>query len=252
MNEPLPRSPPPSPTPDPSSHHDVPVVLDVAGWPCLVVGGGEVAVRRTRGLLAAGARVTVVAPVVAGAIGELAEHARAVGGPGPPLAVELRPYRSGEAAGYRLVVTATGRSEVDATVVADAMAGGALVNSAHRATPGNVRFPAVHRAGPVSLAVSTAGTSPALARWLCVRAAAGLPPELPTIAALVDEVRTAQQDAGQPTGSSDWAALLDQSGPLDRGRPARRGAGGPPVGRAAAGACVSRRRAQAAPPPPPR
>ncbi len=184
-------------------------MLDVVGWRCLMVGGGPVAARRTGGLLLAGAEVTVVAPVVDRAFEDLARIDRADGS-GPALAVERRSYRAGEAAGYRLVVTATGRPQVDGAVVADAVAGGVLVNSAAGATPGTVRFPAVHRAGPVTLAVSTAGTSPALAAWLRTRVAACLPPDVATIAALVDEVRTARQEAGHPTHSTVWSALLDQ------------------------------------------
>ncbi len=209
MNDP----PPSSPSPERRPQHGFPVVLDIAGWPCLVVGAGGVAAHRTRGLLAAGARVTVVAPEVTEAFDDLAAAAPRRGA-GPSLAIERRPYRPGEATGYRLVVTATGRPDVDGAVVADAGAGGVLVNSAHRATGGSLRFPAVHRAGPVTLAVDSSGTSPALARWLRTRVAGCLPPDVATIAALVEEARAARQEAGLPTRSSDWAALLDRVAPM--------------------------------------
>jgi precorrin-2 dehydrogenase/sirohydrochlorin ferrochelatase len=195
-------------TPPPEPYRDFPVVLDVTGWHCLMVGGGPVAARRVAALLSAGARVTVVAPDLAGALEDLAAEA------GADLAVQRRPYRSGEAAGYQLVGTATGRPDVDAEVVADAARAGVLVTGADRSTPGTMRLPAVHRSGPVTLAVSTAGTSPALARWLCDRLAACLPAALPALAALVDESRAAQQRAGRATGSVEWASLLDDVVPL--------------------------------------
>jgi siroheme synthase (precorrin-2 oxidase/ferrochelatase) len=66
----------------------------------------------------------------------------------------------------------------------------------------------------VTLAVSTAGTSPALARWLCDRLAACLPTELPALAALIDESRATHQRAGRATGSVEWASLLDDVVPL--------------------------------------
>ncbi len=160
-------------------------------------------------LRSGGAQVTVVAPDLTDALEALAGETEP-SGRAPALAVERRRYRPGEAAHYRLVATATGRPEVDAAVVADAVGAGVLVTGAERAVPGTVRLPAVHRSGAVTLAVSTAGTSPALARWLCDRLAGCLPPDLPTIAALVDEARTAHREAGRPTGATDWASLLDQ------------------------------------------
>lgn len=211
--------------PPPVAHRDFPLVLDVLGWPCLVVGGGPVAARRVASLLDAGARVTVAAPAVGRDLEDLATQS------GPALTLLSRPYRSGEAASFRLVGTATGRPEVDAEVVADATRAGVLVISADRATPGTARLPAVHRSGPVTLAVSTAGTSPALARWLCDRLADSLPPDLATIVQLVDEARRAHRAAGRPTSSLAWGRLLDDrvvplvaAGRVDEARRALRSA----------------------------
>ena len=73
-----------------------PVNLVLAGRSCLVVGGGRVALTKVRGLADVGARVTVVAPEVVPEVAAVAD------------VVELRPYRPGEAAGYRFVIAATG------------------------------------------------------------------------------------------------------------------------------------------------
>src|SRR5207244_9360225 len=89
-----------------------PVNLVVAGRACLVVGGGEVAARKAAGLVACRALVTVVAP-------SIAEDIRAMG-----VACEERPYRSGEAAAYRLVVTAADDPVVNAEVFRDGEAAG--------------------------------------------------------------------------------------------------------------------------------
>jgi precorrin-2 dehydrogenase len=210
-----------------------PVTLDVTGRACLVVGGGTVAAGKVAGLLAAGATVTVVAPDVDPAIDALAadtgdadtsptdagtdragnsdETAGRHGRPGS-LTVHHRPYRTGEAAGYRLVVTATGIDGVDGAVAADADAAAVWVNSAD--DPGRCTFhlPSVHRDGLVSVAVSTAGTSPALAIWLRRRAGDALGPGLGDLAHLLDEARRRVQAAGRPTASIDWQAVLD--GPL--------------------------------------
>ncbi len=218
---------------------DFPVVLDVTGWRCLVVGGGRVAARRVRGLLSAGARVTVVAP----------RPGRGPGGPGRGdrgersrgrcrLVLERRPYRPGEAAGYQLVVTATGRTEVDGAVVGDAVA---------RRDPGDQRRPRHpgHDASPRRPPVGAGdprrldrrhqpGPGPVAAHRLaaCLPAGAGHHRR-----ARSDEARTDQQEAGRPTDATDWDVTPRRAcrtpGP---GRPGRRGAGDPPAGRRTAAA----------------
>ena len=82
-----------------------PVMLQVAGRRCLVVGGGRVALRKVEGLLGAGADVTVIAPEVDARIDAL------------DVAVERRPYRRGDVAGFRLVITATDDAAVNAARV---------------------------------------------------------------------------------------------------------------------------------------
>ena len=186
---------------------DYPVVLDVVERRCLVVGGGPVAARRARGLLDARAVVTVVAPRVVPAIEEMASVPS--GDRPAPVEVELRPYRPGEAGRFDLVVTATGDLATDTSVVGDALAAGVLVTSATGDIPGTVRLPSVLRRGPVTVAVSTGGTSPALAVWLRDRIAGSLPAGLETVAALLDEARSEVRASGRSTDTVDWATLLE-------------------------------------------
>ncbi|WP_427129564.1 uroporphyrinogen-III C-methyltransferase [Pseudarthrobacter sp. S9] len=91
-----------------------PTALRLLGRPVLVVGGGPVAARRAKGLLDAGARVTVVAPLASPALSELADAGL--------LTWEPRPYRTSDVDGAWFVQTATGDSAVDARVSADAEA----------------------------------------------------------------------------------------------------------------------------------
>ncbi len=175
-----------------------PVALVVEGRPCLVVGGGRVAGRKIAGLLDAGAVVTVVAI-------EVGEAVRRIGG---PVTVEERPYRPGEAAAYRLVVTATGVPEVDAAVAGDAEAAGVWVNSDDDPANCSLLLPAVHRDGAVTVAVSTGGASPALAGWLRDRAAAATG-GAGVLADLLSVARAAIHDGGGSTEDIDWRAVLD-------------------------------------------
>jgi precorrin-2 dehydrogenase / sirohydrochlorin ferrochelatase len=197
-----------------------PVGLLVADRRCLVVGGGRVAGRKARSLLECRARVTMVAPEVHVALGMLAADGTIAGIQGDPIDVQLRPYEPGEAAGYRLVVTATGIPEVDGQVASDAEQAGVWVNSAD--DPANCSFllPAVHRRGPVNVAVSTSGSSPALATWLKRRIAADLGPGLEALASLLEEARRRAHEEGRSTESIDWARLLDGPVPglLDAGQ----------------------------------
>jgi uroporphyrin-III C-methyltransferase/precorrin-2 dehydrogenase/sirohydrochlorin ferrochelatase len=91
-----------------------PTALRLLGRPVLVVGGGPVAARRAKGLLDAGARVTVVAPLACPALTELSDAGL--------LAWEPRRYRTADIDGVWFVQTATGDPAVDARVSADAEA----------------------------------------------------------------------------------------------------------------------------------
>jgi siroheme synthase-like protein len=178
-----------------------PVSLDVEGRACLVVGGGPVAARKARGLLDCGAIVTVIAPDICAAMAEL-----------EALTIERRTYAKGEAAAYRLVVTATGNPAVDGAVYADAEAAGVWANSADDVAHCSFILPSVHREGAVTVAVSTGGSSPALASWLRARLAAQGGNGWGEVADLLGRARQSLHEAGRSTGLVDWVALLD--GPL--------------------------------------
>jgi siroheme synthase-like protein len=186
-----------------------PVGLVVKGRRCLVVGGGRVAARKIKGLLACGAAVTVVAPEVHVAIGELAETGLIAAIDDVPLEVQIRPYRAGEAADYLLVLAATGDAAVDDAVQRDAAAAGVWVNVADDAQRCSFVLPAVARDGDVSIAVSTAGASPALAGWLRDRVVEALGPGIGDLAALLEEGRHRVHDQGRSTETIAWREMLD-------------------------------------------
>jgi precorrin-2 dehydrogenase / sirohydrochlorin ferrochelatase len=175
-----------------------PVFLDLHGVPVLVVGAGTVAARKAAGLAAAGAVVRVVAPEVTPQLerDEVAE-------------LHVRPYQPGDLEGVRLVVTATGHADIDAAVAADATAAGLWVNAADQ--PGDCTFilPAVARHGPLTVAVSTDGASPALARRLRDRAAELLTDDAVALADELAARRAAVRAAGGSTEDVDWSELID-------------------------------------------
>ena len=133
-----------------------PVALSVRGRRALVVGGGPVAERKIRGLIAAGAAVVVVAPEVTAPLAALARSGE--------IDWHERPYATDDLLGALLVFAATDDGATNAAIVADARAAGILVNDAGDAGRGDFATPAVHRAGPLSVAVDSGGLAPSFAK----------------------------------------------------------------------------------------
>ncbi|GAA2127559.1 uroporphyrinogen-III C-methyltransferase [Arthrobacter humicola] len=174
-----------------------PTALRLLGRPVLVVGGGPVAARRAKGLLDAGARVTVVAPVASAPLQDLV-------GAGL-LSWEPRAYRSADVDGVWFVQTATGDAAVDAQVSADAEAQRIWCVNASDHESSAAWTPAVAVVDDVKIAVN-AGGDPRRAM------------------ALRDAVATALETGDLPlrrqrarAGSTDGAVALVGGGPGDTG-----------------------------------
>jgi siroheme synthase-like protein len=130
------------------------VGLDAAR--CVVAGGGTVAARKVTGLRQAGAKPIVISPTLCP---ELESHA-AQG----EIEVIRRPYRQGDLTGARLVIAATDDPAVNEAVFREAQTVGCLVNVVDDPARCSFFVPAVVRRGVLTIAVSTGGKSPALAR----------------------------------------------------------------------------------------
>jgi siroheme synthase-like protein len=174
-----------------------PVNLVVAGRRCVVVGGGAVAARKVEGLVAAGARVVVVAPRVSSRIRELGVD------------VVERGYAAGDLDGAWLALAATDDPAVNAAVHADGEAARVWVNAADEPEACSFTLPAVVRRGPVTVAVSTAGRSPALASWIKEQVAGQLGPEIAELAEWLSEARDQLKAEGRSTEEVDWRPALD-------------------------------------------
>ena len=180
-----------------------PVNLVVDGRKCLVVGAGAVAARKAAGLLACGAEVTVVAP-------EAGEEILAWAAAGA-LRYDQREYQSGEVAGYRLVVAATDVSGVNHLVFRDAEQAGVWVNTADDPAACTFTLPSVVRRGPLTVAVSTGGQSPALAAWLRRRLESEVGDEYRVLLELLAAEREAIKADGRSTEHVDWHNALDSN-----------------------------------------
>jgi uroporphyrin-III C-methyltransferase/precorrin-2 dehydrogenase/sirohydrochlorin ferrochelatase len=135
-----------------------PVTLSLRGRPVLVVGGGEVALRKVEGLLAEGARVTVIAPAVLPDLEALAER--------DEIELRRRRHRAGDVGGFALVFAATDDVAVNARVSGEAQEAGIWVNVAD--DPGLCTFhlPARVQRGALQLAIASEGGAPFVVRRL--------------------------------------------------------------------------------------
>ena len=151
--------------------------LDLRGRRCVVVGGGTVGAEKARGLLACGADVTVVSPTLHETF--------------PTLNVTWRrgTYRRRDLRGAFLVIAATSLREVNERVHRDAERRGLLCNVADVPDLCSFILPAVHREGPIAIAVSTGGASPALAKRIRSDAAALVTPQHAELAERLERLR---------------------------------------------------------------
>jgi precorrin-2 dehydrogenase/sirohydrochlorin ferrochelatase len=160
-------------------------MLDVSRLSVLVVGGGEVALRKVRGVVEAGGRPEIVSPELHPG---LLEIVRAHG-----LTWRKRRYEEGDVRGFHLVFAATCSADVNAAVAREAFAGLGLASVADDGEGSVFHLPSVIRQDDVVVTVSTGGASPLLARRLRERLEAVVTPGLGRaarrLAALRAEVR---------------------------------------------------------------
>ena len=131
--------------------------LKLTGRKCLVVGGGDIGLEKIDGLLACGADVVLIAPDACDAVqvyaaeGSIEWHRRAYEGPA-------------DLEDKFMVIAATDDSEVNIEIYYDGEKRAMLVNVVDVPPLCNFILPAIVRTGPLAIAISTAGASPALAK----------------------------------------------------------------------------------------
>jgi len=168
-----------------------PMMVDLAGRRCLVVGGGRVAERKIALLLACGAEVEVVSPTTTQKITELAVRN----------AIRLTRRLVGPADLTRafLVFAATDDPQVNRKVAEEVRGAGGLVNVADAPEACNFLVPSVVRQGDLTIAISTAGGSPALAKRLRQRLEATIGPEYEAFLGALRQLRAqARQTISDP------------------------------------------------------
>ena len=156
--------------------------LKLKGRRCLVVGGGDVGLEKVEGLLACDADVTLIAPVAHPELEALAAEGS--------LEWEKRPYAgAADLEGAFMVIAATDDSEVNIGVYDDAERRAMLVNVVDVPPLCNFILPAIVRSGPLAIAISTAGASPALAKRMKREVAELFGEEYARLAVILNDAR---------------------------------------------------------------
>jgi precorrin-2 dehydrogenase/sirohydrochlorin ferrochelatase len=156
--------------------------LKLSGRRCLVVGGGEVGLEKVEGLLACEGEVTLIAP---DAVEELRDLARE-----GSIRWERRAYAGPtDLDGVFMAIAATDDTEVNIAVFADAERRAMLVNVVDVPPLCNFILPAIVRTGPIAIAISTAGASPALAKRMKREMEGQFGEQYARLAILLNEVR---------------------------------------------------------------
>jgi precorrin-2 dehydrogenase/sirohydrochlorin ferrochelatase len=174
----------------------LPLALNLVDKDVLVIGAGRIGSGKASLLVDAGARVTIIAREV------LAELPRGLA------SLEARDYRDGDVRGFALVVSATGDDAVNDRVVADAARERVWLNVVDDPKRSDFFFTAVHRAGEVTVSVSTEGASPALAQELRTMIAERLPDNLGAVAAQLRQERADYHANGTSTEGLDWRTRI--------------------------------------------
>jgi precorrin-2 dehydrogenase/sirohydrochlorin ferrochelatase len=155
--------------------------LKLTGRRCLVVGGGDVGLEKVEGLLACDGDVVLVAPDAHPALQELAAEGS--------IDWLRRAYRPEDLEGTFMVIAATDDSEVNIGVYHDAEKRAMLVNVVDVPPLCNFILPAILRTGPLAIAISTAGASPALAKRMKREMSELFGEEYARLAVMLNDVR---------------------------------------------------------------
>ena len=185
-----------------------PLMLNIAGRTCIVVGGGQVAARKVEGLLAARTRVIVISPIVTAALRESIEQER--------IQWIQQPYEPGLLTHYQpmLVFAATDDASINRQIAQEAKSISAFVNVVDQLDMVDFINMAVIRRPPLTIALSSDGTSPALTHHLKTVIEQAVGEEYATLADWLNDLRPQVAHTGtQPERQQLYETLLNSDVP---------------------------------------
>jgi len=184
-----------------SANSYYPAFLDLSGRKCIVFGGGRVALRKVRMLLEFGARIEVVAPELCAEM----EGLRSEGS----IEARIRCFEPGDLAGAFVAIAATDDQNTNEHIASEARARGVLINVVDVPQLCDFVVPSYLRRGDLTIAISTSGGSPSLAKKVRIRLEKEFGEEYSALSKLAGEVRAEFKRHGTRTSASDWESALD-------------------------------------------
>jgi len=178
-----------------------PIFLNIGGKRCVVVGGGQVALRKVRALLEHRADVEVISPDLCPELSQLAESGE--------INVLNREYQTGDLKDVLIAIAATDDDQTNLKVAEEARRNAVLVNVVDDAENSNFILPSYVRRGDVTIAISTAGRSPALARKIRTKLEEDFGDEYASLALLIAEVRAEVKRQGIKVDGDAWQKALE-------------------------------------------
>lgn len=191
-----------------------PIFLDICGKKCVVVGGGKVALRKVKVLLEHGGNVEVVSPTLCPELSQLAENRS--------IKVLNKNYQPGVLVGAFVAIAATTEADTNEKVAEEARRQGVLVNVVDNPEQSDFIVPSYLRRGDITIAISTTGKSPALARKIRTRLEQNFGDEYAFLVKLISEVRTELKQRGIIVSGNAWQKALDLDLLLELVRSGRR------------------------------
>jgi siroheme synthase-like protein len=180
-----------------------PVVLELSGRRCVVLGGGAVAERKVEGLVEACANIKVISPTITTGLQRFVDDNK--------ILHEKRSYLPGDLAGYQLAFVATDDAEINATVYKEGRDRGVWVNAADDPAHCDFILPSVLRRGELAVAVSTGGKSPALARSIREELEPHFTADHASLVELAAEVREELRRLSLSPGYEKWRSALNSA-----------------------------------------
>jgi len=178
-----------------------PILLNIQGKKCLVVGGGEVALRKAQMLVEHGANVEIVSPTFCPELNQLVKD-------GTIQAIH-RDYETEDLNDVFLAVAATDDIKTNEKVATEARKIGILVNVVDKPDISDFIVPSYFRRGDIIVAVSTSGRSPALARKIRGELERDFKAEYAQLAVIASEVRSELKQRGVTVSGDDWQEVLN-------------------------------------------
>lgn len=193
-----------------------PILLDLRKFPCLVVGGGNVALRKVLSLLECNADVTVVSPKFCRELTALSLKGK--------IKTHRKPYSGEFIRNRKIVFSATDNPEVNRIVKSDCRRAGILLNVADNPSLCDFILPANVKRGSLTISVSTQGKAPFYAKELKRRLSESISPSTADIAELAADFRKrllsnrssksrrAKEKAYKAFLKTDWENVLTSAG----------------------------------------